>query len=108
MVLAAMLAMMMLAAAPAYAQDATAGDDGIAIGGDSTDSTVVDASQTTAVAVSQTQAGDSTATATGDSVAVSGDVTASLDVSVNQFNGGFDNDFGDDFFVDEFGFVIFF
>ena len=39
MLLAAMLAMVLVAAAPALAQDATAGDDGTATGGDVTTTT---------------------------------------------------------------------
>lgn len=103
MVLAAMLAMMMVAAAPAYAQDAFAvsGEgDATATGGDVT---VVDASQTATVDVSQVQTGDATAVADDGSLSFAS-VDSSLDVTVNQVNGGF----GEGFFVDDFGFVIFF
>lgn len=99
MVLAAMLAMMMAAAAPAFAHDAVGGD---------VDILVADASQTATVDVTQSQFGDATATAGDIGSAADASIENSLDVSVTQVNAGVGGvAAADDLFVD-FPFVIFF
>lgn len=110
LVLASMLAMMMVAAAPAFA-DATAGD---------VDILLADVSQDVAVDVTQSQFGDATATAGDIGSAADASIDNSLDVSVTQVNAGvggvaaggdvfvdfplfvFDGDFDDDGVLDDF------
>lgn len=96
-VLAAMMAMMLALASPAFAH-AVAVDGGV-------DLQFVDASQSATVDV--TQSGDASATS-GLGGAASASVDNSLDVSVTQVNAGVGGGAsGDDLFVD-FPFVIFF
>ncbi|HET7477917.1 MAG TPA: hypothetical protein VFJ72_00235 [Rubrobacteraceae bacterium] len=96
MVLVAMLAMMMVAAAPAFAQ-ATGGD---------VDLSFVDASQSATVDVTQSQFGDATATSGDVGSAADASIDNSLDVSVTQVNGGFVDD--GMFMDDDFGFILIF
>ena len=110
MVLAAMLAMMLAAAAPAMAQDAAGASDEGDVTVTGGDVFIVDASQETAVAVSNIQNGDAAAAADDGSIATAS-ATATSDITINQVNAGVGDDFfddNDDFFVDEFGFVVFF
>lgn len=90
-ILAAMLAMMLVAAAPAFAE---------ATGGDFT-LTSVDASQSVDVSVTQTQTGDALATSGDLASAADASVSNSADISVEQINGGFVP-------MDGFDFVLFF
>ncbi len=94
-VLAAMLAMMLAMASPAFAH---------AVGGD-VDVLAVDASQSATVDATQSQFGDASATSGDIGSAADASIDNSLDVSVEQVNGGFDDDF---FFDDDFDFIIFF
>ena len=89
MLLAAMLAMVLAAAAPAFAHgidvgNAAAYDDSIAIGGD-TDVQFVDASQFQFAL--QAQFGDATATASDDGTAEA-TVDVSQSITQNQANAG--------------------
>lgn len=117
MVLAAMLAMMMAAAAPAFAHDAVGGD---------VDILVADVSQEATVDVTQSQFGDATATSGDIGSAADASIENSLDVSVTQVNAGiggvaaggdldfdgvldiFDVDDDNDGILDEFEFFILF
>ncbi len=85
MVLAAMLAMMLVAASPAFAQ-ATAVDASNDVTFE--DSFNVVAPQVAFVAGFQTNSGDANAVAIDNSVAGSA-VEQSFEIEVNQFNGGF-------------------
>ncbi|MBA3389105.1 MAG: hypothetical protein H0U02_07060 [Rubrobacter sp.] len=85
MVLAAMLAMMLVAASPAFAQ-ATAIDDSSDVTFE--DSFNVFAPQVAFVAGVQTNSGDANAAAIDNSVAASA-VEQSFELEVEQFNGGF-------------------
>ena len=76
MMLAAMLAMVLVAAAPAFAQ-ATGGD---------VDIQVVDCSQVAAVAAAQGQYGDATATSGDVASAAAAEIANELGVSVEQVN----------------------
>lgn len=96
-VLAAMMAMMLALASPAFAH---------AVGGD-VDVLAVDASQSATVDVTQSQFGDATATSGDIGSAANASIDNSLDVSVTQVNGGVGGvAAGDDLFVD-FPFVVF-
>lgn len=98
MVLVAMMAMMMVAAAPAFAH-ATGGD---------VDVLVADVSQSATLDVTQSQFGDATATAGDVGSAADASIENSADISVTQVNSGVGGvASGDDLFVD-FPFVIFF
>ena len=77
----AMLALMLTATAPALAQDATVGDDGVATGGDVS---YYDAYQLQLAL--QIQEGAATATADDDSYA---DAYNDLYIDQYQYNGGF-------------------
>jgi len=81
MILAAMMAMMLAMASPAFAH-ATGGD---------VDVLDVDASQTATVDATQTQNGDATATSGDVASAASASIDNSLDISVEQTIGGFDH-----------------
>ncbi len=97
MVLAAMLAMMLVAASPAFAQ-ATAIDDSNDVSFD--DSFNVIAPQVAFVAGVQTNSGDANAAAADDSTA-DASVDQSFDLSVSQVNGGvFGVAAGNDVFLD--------
>jgi len=80
-------ALMLAASSPAFAQDAIAVDDSVALGGDVL---FLDASQFAFAA--QGQFGD--AVAADDAVAT---VSSDQGITINQANGGFDDEF---FFVD--------
>ena len=82
MLLAAMLAMVLAAAAPALAQDATVGDDGVATGGDVQ---YVDCSQVQAALAAQGQYGDAGAAADDESAA-SADIAQELGIEQSQVN----------------------
>ena len=83
-------ALMLAASSPAFAQDAVAVDDGVAQGGDVL---FLDAQQFAFAA--QGQFGDAVA---DDGVAV---VASDQGITINQANGGFDDDFDNGFvFVD--------
>ena len=99
----AMLALMLVAAAPAFANHAVGGD---------VDIDVVDASQTQAAAATQTNEGDADAGNLGSAAAISQDLT----IEQSQVNAGFggvaaggDLDFDGvlDVFEDGFGFFLF-
>ena len=77
MMLAAMLAMVLVAAAPAFAQ-ATGGDVNVQY---------VDCSQVAAVAAAQGQYGDATATSGDVASAASADIANELGIDVEQVNG---------------------
>lgn len=99
MALAAMLAMMMVAAAPAFAHEAVGGD---------VDILVADVSQSATVDVTQSQFGDASATSGDLGSAADASIDNSLDVSVTQVNAGVGGvAAGGDLFVD-FPFVVFF
>ena len=85
MLLAAMLAMVLAAAAPAFAQDATADDGAIAEGGDVQ---YVDCSQVQQAI--QGQYGDAQATADDGSVAVAANTLGISQTQVNACLGGID------------------
>lgn len=95
-VLAAMLAMMLALASPAFAH---------AVGGD-VDLQFVDASQSATVDASQSQFGDATATSGDVGSAASASIDNSLDVSVEQVNAGVHGiAAGDDLFFDHHFFI---
>lgn len=90
--LAAMLAMMLVAAAPAFAQDATADDGGVAIGGDVGNTQYEDSfntlffgnqAQFVVYDVTQVQSGTATAVA-DDGSAAAASAEQSLDISTSQ------------------------
>ncbi|QIN85006.1 LPXTG cell wall anchor domain-containing protein [Rubrobacter tropicus] len=82
MLLAAMLAMVLAAAAPALAQDAVAVDEGTATGGDVQ---YVDCSQVQELTVNQGQYGDAVAAADDESAAVAG-IAQELGITQQQVN----------------------
>lgn len=90
MVVAAMLAMMLVAASPAFAQDVnTAGDvSGTAVGGNLS-VVYVDASQFQFAAVGQAQFGDATSVAGDLGSSASSEISQEVGISQWQWNGGF-------------------